>query len=133
MYSLPRRCIFSRSGESNSVWQLLHFQDNPVTFLVVGRGGRGVPKKMVGSLLKSGGGVVVLAPEVRAQMSFRRRNLGLCDFWSLKDRHGVGVRKEKEGEKEKVVKEELCGHQSNWLIQSDFYISHHSLVRSLIF
>ena len=75
----------------------------------------------------------MLAPEVKAQISFRRRNLGLCDFWSLKDLNGMGVRKEKEGEKEKVMKKELCGHQGNWLIQSDFHISNHSLVRSLIF
>lgn len=93
----------------------------------------GYQRRWFGSLLKLGGGVVMLAPEVRAQISFRRRNLGLCDFGSLKDLNGVGVRKEKEGKKEKVIKEELCGHQSNWLIQSDFYIANHSLVRALIF
>ena len=93
----------------------------------------GYQRRWFGSLLKLGGGVVMLAPEVKAQISFRRRNLGLCDFWSLKDLHGMGVRKEKEGEKEKVMKKELCGHQGNWLIQSDFHISNHSLVRSLIF
>lgn len=43
----------------------------------------------------------MLVPEVRAQISFRGRNLGLYDFWSLMYLNGMGVRKEKEGEKAK--------------------------------
>ena len=93
----------------------------------------GYHRRWFGGLLELGGGVVMLVPEMRARISFRGRNLGLCDFWSLKDLNGMGVRKEKEGEKEKVMKKELCGHQSNWLLQSDFHISNLSLVRSLIF
>lgn len=61
----------------------------------------GYQRRWFGSLLKLGGGVVMLAPEVRAQISFRRRNLGLCDFWSLKDLNGVGVRKRKKGRRKK--------------------------------
>lgn len=46
---------FSRSGNFNSIWQLLHFPDNPVTVSGYGQGwGAGVPKARLWSLAEIG-------------------------------------------------------------------------------
>ena len=98
--NLERRCIFSRSGNFNSIWQLLRLQDNPVTVSGYGQeSGWGYQRRWFGDL---GGDVVMLAPEPTwAQISFRGRNLWSWYFRSLKDLNGVGVRKEREREKVK--------------------------------
>lgn len=88
--------FFSGSGHFNSIWQLLLFQDNPVTVSCYRQEwGWGYQRPRFGGLLKLGGDVVMLAPGARAQMSFRGRNLRSCYFRSLWDPNGVGVMQER--------------------------------------
>lgn len=99
MHNLERRCIFSRSGNFNSIWQLPRFQDDPVTVSGYGQErGWGYQRRRFGDL---GGDVVMLAPGTWAQISFRGRNLWSWYFRSHKDLNGMGVRREREREKAK--------------------------------
>lgn len=53
--------FFSRSGNFNRIWQLLRFQDNPVTVSGYKQGwGRGLQRQWFGGLWKLGGDVVML-------------------------------------------------------------------------
>lgn len=54
MHNLERRCILSRPGNFNSIWQLLVFKITPSLFLVIGRGGGGALKSMAGWLAEIG-------------------------------------------------------------------------------
>lgn len=75
MHNLERRCIFPRSGNFNSIWQLLHLQDNPVTISGYRqRQGWRCWRQWFGGLLKLAEDVM-LASGAQAQMSFRGRNL----------------------------------------------------------
>lgn len=120
-HTLERRCIFffSKSGNFNSIWQLLHFSENSVLlFLVQSRAGMesiGGGLGLVGLWWRCCFGVM------SRRNGFVERDLPSMLFLLLtKALHSVGVMIGRWRKKKETIK---CGRRSNWFICSDFHFS----------